>query len=234
MRQSIEQHGWDGAWYRRAYFDDGTPLGSASEHRMPDRLDLAELGGAVGHGVRREARGYAIGSVRASPCSPSMQQLVKRDASTHAIAGPALRHLRTLDPGYIRGYVPGVRENGGQYTHAAIWAAMAFAKLGDNERAWELLQHDQSGQPRSDPAGIATYKIEPYVVAADVYSVAPHVGRGGWSWYTGSAGWMYRLMLESLLGLRSVMVDGVEQHDKTIPLVDDRRDHSVAVMLQAR
>jgi cyclic beta-1,2-glucan synthetase len=107
-----------------------------------------------------------------------------------------------LDPGYIRGYVPGVRENGGQYTHAAIWASMAFAALGDNERAWELLSMINPVRHALSPAAIATYKAEPYVVAADVYAVAPHVGRGGWSWYTGSAGWMYRLMLESLLGLR--------------------------------
>ncbi len=98
--------------------------------------------------------------------------------------------------------MPGVRENGGQYTHAAIWTVMAFAELGDRERAWELCD-DQSDQPRAHAAGIATYKVEPYVVAADVYAVAPHTGRGGWTWYTGSAGWMYRLIVESLLGLRA-------------------------------
>ena len=107
----------------------------------------------------------------------------------------------TLDPGYIRGYVPGVRENGGQYTHGAIWAAMAFAALGDRERAWELMTMINPVNHAATPEGVATYKAEPYVIAADVYAVAPHTGRGGWSWYTGSAGWMYRLIVESLLGV---------------------------------
>ncbi len=106
-----------------------------------------------------------------------------------------------MNPGYIQGYVPGVRENGGQYTHAAVWAAMAFARLGDGQRAWELFSLiNPINHSRSSDA-VATYKVEPYVMAADVYSVAPHTGRGGWTWYTGSAGWMYRLIVESLLGL---------------------------------
>jgi cyclic beta-1,2-glucan synthetase len=107
-----------------------------------------------------------------------------------------------LEPGYIKGYVPGVRENGGQYTHAAIWAAMAFAAQGDAKRAWELLAMINPVNHGKSPEAIQTYKVEPYVVAADVYAVAPHTGRGGWTWYTGSAGWLYRLMVESLLGLR--------------------------------
>jgi len=107
-----------------------------------------------------------------------------------------------MDPGYIKGYVPGVRENGGQYTHAAIWTAMAFAALGDSRRAWELLAMINPVNHANSAAGVAIYKVEPYVVAADVYAVTPHAGRGGWSWYTGSAGWMYRLIVESLLGLR--------------------------------
>jgi len=106
-----------------------------------------------------------------------------------------------LNPGYIKGYVPGVRENGGQYTHAAIWAAMAFAALGD-QRAWELLAMINPVNHARSPEAVATYKVEPYVVAADVYAVSPHTGRGGWTWYTGSAGWLYRLIVESLLGLR--------------------------------
>ncbi|MFL6657438.1 MAG: GH36-type glycosyl hydrolase domain-containing protein, partial [Massilia sp.] len=106
-----------------------------------------------------------------------------------------------LNPGYIRGYVPGVRENGGQYTHAAIWTAMAFAKMGDTERAWELLRMINPVHHAATPAQAALYKVEPYVMAADVYAVSPHVGRGGWTWYTGSSGWMYRLIIESLLGV---------------------------------
>jgi cellobiose phosphorylase len=106
-----------------------------------------------------------------------------------------------MNPGYIKGYVPGVRENGGQYTHSAIWTVMAFARLGDHARAWELFALINPLNHADTAAKIATYKVEPYVVTADVYAVAPHIGRGGWSWYTGSAGWMYRLIVESLLGL---------------------------------
>jgi cellobiose phosphorylase len=107
-----------------------------------------------------------------------------------------------LDPGYIKGYVPGVRENGGQYTHAAIWAAMAFAAQGDSRRAWEITTLINPANHAKSKEAIAVYKVEPYVMAADVYAVSPHTGRGGWTWYTGSAGWMYRLIVESLLGLR--------------------------------
>ena len=128
-------------------------------------------------------------------------RLVRRDASLIQLFDPPF-DKSSLDPGYIKGYLPGVRENGGQYTHAAIWTAMAFAALGDRSRAWELLSLINPINHGSTPPGIAKYKVEPYVIAADVYAVAPHVGRGGWTWYTGSAGWMYRLITESLLGLR--------------------------------
>ena len=129
------------------------------------------------------------------------KRLVRRDSGLIQLLDPPFDNSE-LDPGYIRGYVPGVRENGGQYTHGAIWTAMAFAALGDSQRAWELTSMINPLNHAQDAAGVATYKVEPYVIAADVYSVPPHVGRGGWSWYTGSAGWMYRLIVESLLGLR--------------------------------
>jgi len=128
------------------------------------------------------------------------ERLVRRDHNLIQLLDPPFDRS-SLDPGYIRGYVPGVRENGGQYTHGAIWTAMAFAALGDRERAWELTTMINPVNHALAPVGVATYKVEPYVVAADVYAVAPHAGRGGWSWYTGSAGWMYRLIVESLLGL---------------------------------
>jgi cellobiose phosphorylase len=128
-------------------------------------------------------------------------RLVRRDLGLIQLLDPPF-DTSALNPGYIKGYVPGVRENGGQYTHAAIWAAMAFAALGDSTRAWELFSMINPINHGRSPQGIATYKVEPYVVAADVYAVSPHSGRGGWSWYSGSAGWMYRLILESLLGLR--------------------------------
>jgi cyclic beta-1,2-glucan synthetase len=127
-------------------------------------------------------------------------RLVRRDAGLIQLLDPPF-DKGVLDPGYIRGYVPGVRENGGQYTHAAIWTAMAFARLGDAERAWELTRMINPVSHASTPEDCAIYKAEPYVMAADIYAVAPHVGRGGWSWYTGSAGWMYRLIVESLLGV---------------------------------
>jgi cellobiose phosphorylase len=192
LRGNIEAHGWDGAWYRRAYFDDGTPLGSAANAEC--QIDSIAQSWSVLSGV---------GSLdRARRAMASLdKRLVRRDHALVQLLDPPFDHS-DQDPGYIRGYVPGVRENGGQYTHAAIWAAMAFAALGENARAWELLGminplHHGESRDRT-----AVYKVEPYVVAADVYAVAPHTGRGGWTWYTGSAGWLYRLILESLLGLR--------------------------------
>ncbi len=168
LRQNLEQHGWDGEWYRRAYFDDGTPLGSASNAECQIDSHLAELGGAVRRGRCRSARARPWRRWTSAWCAAS-------DALIQLLDPPFDKS--DLDPGYIKGYVPGVRENGGQYTHAAIWAAMAFAALGDSRRAWELSDHDQPGEPRrTSPEAIATYKVEPYVVAADVYALAPHTG----------------------------------------------------------
>jgi cyclic beta-1,2-glucan synthetase len=196
LRQNIEQHGWDGEWYRRAYFDDGTPLGSA--RNVECRIDSISQSWSVlceaGDGAADRAR-----SLRAM--NAVYERLVRRDDALIQLLDPPFDQS-SLDPGYIRGYVPGVRENGGQYTHGAVWAAMAFAALGEHERAWELLTLINPVNHALSPSAVATYKVEPYVVTADVYAVAPHTGRGGWSWYTGSAGWMYRLIIESLLGLR--------------------------------
>lgn len=129
------------------------------------------------------------------------KHLVRRDHALIQLLDPPF-DKSALNPGYIKGYVPGVRENGGQYTHGAIWAAMAFAALGDSGRAWELLTMINPVNHGGSAKGIGTYKVEPYVVMADVYAVPPHTGRGGWTWYTGAAGWMYRLIVESFLGLR--------------------------------
>ncbi|MCK2089182.1 cyclic beta 1-2 glucan synthetase [Thauera aromatica] len=192
LRRRIEAQGWDGEWYRRAWFDDGTPLGSAANAEC--RIDSISQSWSVLSGAGDDARSRT--AMRAVDA-----HLVRREDGIVQLLGPPF-DTSELDPGYIRGYLPGVRENGGQYTHGAIWAAMALAELGEGERAWELLRIiNPVNHARSAP-GVATYKIEPYVVAADVYALAPHVGRGGWSWYTGSAGWMYRLVTESLLGLR--------------------------------
>ena len=192
LRIALELHGWDGAWYRRAYYDDGTPLGSAPNTEC--RIDsIAQSWSVLSGAARPERQLQAMNSLD--------QHLVRRDARLVQLLDPPF-DKSPHDPGYIKGYVPGVRENGGQYTHAAIWATMAFAELGDSARAWELLRMINPLSHTRDAAEIDVYKVEPYVVSADVYAVEPHVGRGGWSWYTGSAGWMYRLIVESLLGLR--------------------------------
>ncbi|MCA1788310.1 MAG: cyclic beta 1-2 glucan synthetase, partial [Thioalkalivibrio sp.] len=259
LRGNIESHGWDGGWYLRAYFDDGSPLGSSTNQEC--QIDSIAQSWSVLSGAGEPGRARtAMAAVD--------QRLVRREHGLIQLFDPPFDRS-TLNPGYIKGYVPGVRENGGQYTHAAIWAAMAFARLGDGLHAWDLMDLINPVHHGRTPTEIATYKVEPYVVAADVYAVPPHVGRGGWTWYTGSAGWMYRLMVESLLGLRlevdrlrlapclpegwegftlhyrfgetvyhitvrqapagqgavRVSLDGVEQDDRSIPLVDDRKDH---------
>ena len=192
LRQSLEENGWDGEWYRRAYFDDGSPLGSALNPEC--QIDSIAQSWSVlsGAGDARRSR-MAMNALD--------KYLIDRHSGLIELLAPPF-DKSDLDPGYIRGYVPGVRENGGQYTHAAIWAAMAFAAMGDSARAWELFGIINPVNHSLSSEGAAIYKVEPYVMAADVYAVAPHAGRGGWTWYTGSAGWMYRPIMESLLGLR--------------------------------
>ncbi len=192
LRGNLEAHGWDGEWYLRAFFDDGSPLGSS--HNPECRIDSIPQSWAVLSGAA-DPEHSAMGMEAVD------KLLVQRDHNLIQVLAPPFDRS-AMDPGYIKGYVPGVRENGGQYTHAAIWAAMAFASLGDRDRAWELMAMINPVNHARSLEAVATYKAEPYVVAADVYAVSPHIGRGGWSWYTGSAGWMYRLILESLLGLR--------------------------------
>lgn len=192
LRDALETHAWDGAWYRRAWFDDGTPLGSSASAEC--RIDSLSQSWSVLSGAASPAR-------RQQAMEAMYAQLVDADAQVVKLLAPPF-DLSGNDPGYIRGYVPGVRENGGQYTHAAVWAAMAFAQLGDHQRAWELAGIINPIGHARDAAAVQRYKVEPYVLSADVYAVAPHEGRGGWSWYTGAAGWMYRLLTESLLGLQ--------------------------------
>ena len=267
LRAAIDRHAWDGEWYLRAYFDDGTPLGSASNAEC--RIDSIAQSWSVLSGAGDPARSrQALESLD--------RHLVRRKERVVRLLDPPFDRS-DLEPGYIRGYVPGVRENGGQYTHAAIWAAMAFAAAGDARRAWEVFTLINPVNHALTPTDADTYKVEPYVVAADVYAAPAHLGRGGWTWYTGSAGWMYRLVLESLLGLRlevdrlrfeprfpatwpsyvvhyryretpyrilvtrrpveqadeqravTVVVDGAEQPDGRVPLVDDRRLREVEV-----
>jgi cyclic beta-1,2-glucan synthetase len=195
LTSNIEANAWDGAWYRRAYFDDGQPLGSATN--LECQIDSIPQSWSVLSGAANAER-----SRRAMAAVDD--RLVRRDASLIQLFDPPF-DKSALDPGYIKGYLPGVRENGGQYTHAAIWTAMAFAALQDRAKAWDLLSLINPVNHAATGPGMATYKVEPYVIAADVYAVAPHTGRGGWTWYTGSAGWMYRLITESLLGLQLVV-----------------------------
>jgi cellobiose phosphorylase len=191
LKGSIETNGWDGDWYRRAYFDDGTPLGS----KQNDECQIDSI-----------SQSWAVISKSGDPARASQamhsvnNRLVQRDAQFIKLLDPAFDQSN-LEPGYIKGYVPGVRENGGQYTHAAIWATMAFAMQGENERAWELFGMLNPINHASTAEQVNTYKVEPYVMSADIYAAEPHTGRGGWTWYTGAAGWMYRLTLETLLGV---------------------------------
>ena len=190
--QRIEAAAWDGQWYQRGWFDDGSPLGTAANTEC--QIDSIAQSWAVLSGAASTQRARAA-------MDAVDQQLVQRDAQLIQLLQPPFDASHP-SPGYIQGYVPGVRENGGQYTHAAVWVAMAFAALGDAERAWEMLGLLNPAHHGDSAAAVARYKVEPYVVAGDVYALAPHTGRGGWSWYTGSAGWMYQLLTESLLGLR--------------------------------
>jgi cyclic beta-1,2-glucan synthetase len=276
LRSNIESHAWDGGWYRRAFFDDGTPLGSSDNEEC--QIDSISQSWAVisGGGDPRRAR-QAMAAVD--------KRLVRRDARLIQLLSPPF-DKSGQEPGYIKGYVPGVRENGGQYTHAAIWTTMAFAMQGDRERAWELFAMINPINHGSQPDEIERYKVEPYVMCADIYAAPPHTSRGGWTWYTGAAGWMYRLAVETLLGLHlevdhlriapcipahwasykihyryretvyhiaikrvdkeseqlicvtvdgvavhEVCMDGAEQLQAMIPLVDDRREHYVEVDL---
>ena len=192
LKAALELKAWDGEWYRRAYFDDGTPLGSAMNAEC--RIDSIAQSWGVICGAADRARGArAMAAVE--------KHLVRHSDGLVLLFTPPFDHA-SPDPGYIRGYLPGVRENGGQYTHAAIWSVLAFAALGDGDKASELFSLLNPINHARTRAGVYRYKVEPYVVAADVYSEPPHVGRGGWTWYTGSAGWMYRAGIEWILGFR--------------------------------
>ncbi|MES2320435.1 MAG: glucoamylase family protein [Pseudomonadota bacterium] len=261
LARNVEEHAWDGQWYRRAYFDDGTPLGSHTNDEC--QIDsISQSWGVLSGAANPERTASAMKAVD--------ERLVRRDYGLVQLLDPPFDD-GVLNPGYIRGYVPGVRENGGQYTHAAIWTAMAFARMGDSERAWELLRMINPVQHGATPRDAALYKVEPYVVAADVYAVSPHVGRGGWTWYTGSSGWMYRLIVESLLGVSlagdrltlephlpadwpgfeldyryrntiytmsvsvgegGLEVDGVRQDGNVIVMKDDARAHQVKLQVR--
>ena len=264
LSERIDAGAWDGRWYLRAFFDDGRPLGSSQNSHC--QIDLLPQAWAVISGAADPHRAQQA-------LETSLERLVDPRAAIIRLFEPPFDGTE-MDPGYIRGYVPGVRENGGQYTHAAIWAVMAVARLGNAQEAWRLFSLLNPIRHADSPERASTYKVEPYVVAADVYSAKGHEGRGGWTWYTGSAGWMYRLLVEDLLGLRlevdtltflpllpaewneytlhyryrntlyhirvvkmseratqvhRVVLDGIEQHDRSIHLVDDGKEHPAVV-----
>ncbi|MEK6280234.1 MAG: glucoamylase family protein [Acidobacteriota bacterium] len=192
LRKALAEKGWDGDWYRRAYFDDGTPLGSVQNAEC--RIDsIVQSWSVISGGAESYRAVRAMAAVE--------EYLIRRGDGLVILFTPPFDKGK-LDPGYIKGYVPGVRENGGQYTHAALWTLIAFAILGDGERAGELFSLLNPVNHSSTRAGLHKYKVEPYVAVGDVYAVPPHTGRGGWTWYTGSAGWMYRAGLESILGFK--------------------------------
>ncbi len=192
IAEALEEKGWDGSWYRRAYFDDGTPLGSAENSECI--IDsLAQSWSVISDAAREDRKKEAMKSVE--------HYLVRRDTGLILLFTPPFDNS-DLEPGYIKGYVPGVRENGGQYTHAAAWVIKAFALMGDGDKAWELFNLINPVNHARTPIECATYKVEPYVAAADVYAVSPHEGRGGWTWYTGAAGWLYRVAVEYILGMK--------------------------------
>ena len=192
LEASLDREAWDGEWYRRAFFDDGTPLGSHANDEC--RIDSISQSWAVlsGAGNRDRAR---------QGMASAESQLVLREERLQLLLAPPFDRT-PLDPGYIKGYPPGIRENGGQYTHAAAWSVMAFAELGDGDRAVDLFRSLNPIHHGDSPEKVSRYRVEPYAVAADIYSQPPHVGRGGWTWYTGSAGWLYRAGLEWILGFR--------------------------------
>jgi cyclic beta-1,2-glucan synthetase len=192
IKTATEREAWDGDWYRRAYFDDGTPLGSVINSEC--RIDSIAQSWAV---ISRAAE-----PARAARAMEAVDKyLVRRDEKLSLLFSPPFDHPQR-DPGYIKGYPPGIRENGGQYTHAAAWTALAFAMQGDGDKAAELISMLNPIHHADNPTGMHRYRVEPYVICADIYSMPPHAGRGGWTWYTGSAGWVYRTALEWLLGFR--------------------------------
>jgi cellobiose phosphorylase len=192
LLKAVEEHAWDGGWYTRAYFDDGTVLGSI--HNVDCKIDsIAQSWSVLSGGGEAERTRKAMQSLE--------DYLVNRDEGLIKLLTPPFDKGKS-EPGYIKGYVPGVRENGGQYTHAAAWAIIAFAKLGGGDKALALYDLINPIHHTSSYRGYVKYKTEPYALPADVYAAWPHMGRGGWSWYTGAAGWLYRAGLESILGIQ--------------------------------
>jgi cyclic beta-1,2-glucan synthetase len=190
LRDAVEKSAWDGAWYCRAFFDDGSPLGSQTNDEC--RIDSLTQSWAVIAGGPETRSREALAS--------AVQQLVPADTDLILLFTPPFDHT-AMDPGYVKGYLPGVRENGGQYSHAAMWIVQAAAMSGDGALAMKLFDRLNPIHHSDTPEKSQRYKVEPYVIAADVYANSQHLGRGGWTWYSGAAGWMYRVAIENMLGI---------------------------------
>ena len=192
LAEQLESEAWDGQWYKRAYFDDGTPLGSSQNKE--DTIDSLPQSWAVISGAGDPKRAQeALQNVE--------KQMIKPNEKMVLLLTPPFNTMEP-DPGYIKGYPPGVRENGGQYTHGSLWVPMAFARLGEGDKAYHTIRMMQPMSHTETKEAVDKYKVEPYVVVADIYSLPTKLGQGGWSWYTGAAGWMYRVYLEEILGLK--------------------------------
>ncbi|NRZ85203.1 cellobiose phosphorylase [Clostridium beijerinckii] len=227
IRDNLEKNAWDGGWYRRAYFDDGTPLGSRENPEC--RIDSLAQSWAIISGAGQKER-----SIEAMEAVDN--NLVKKDKGMILLLAPPFSNSK-LEPGYIKGYVPGVRENGGQYTHAAVWVILALTKLGLGDKAVNYFNMINPINHAKTELECMTYKVEPYVMAADVYIKEPHAGRGGWSWYTGASGWMYRVGVENILGLRKVQDKGYAinpcipkaWNEFEIKITNEKEDYTIKV-----
>jgi cyclic beta-1,2-glucan synthetase len=204
LHRALEAGAWDGRWYRRGYYDDGGPLGSASRDEC--QIDSVAQSWAVFAGADPDRLRTAMAEVS--------RRLVRAGDGLLLLLTPAFDRS-AQDPGYIKGYPPGIRENGGQYTHAAVWAVWAFAAIGEHDLAARLFRQLLPIAHTETAAAVRRYRVEPFALAADIYGVEPHVGRGGWTWYTGSAGWAYRFGWEELLGVREI--DGAWRFSPALP-----------------
>ena len=227
IKENLEKNAWDGGWYRRAYFDDGTPLGSRENPEC--QIDSLAQSWAIISGAGSKSR--AIEAMEAVD-----KNLVKKDKGMILLLAPPFSNSK-LEPGYIKGYVPGVRENGGQYTHAAVWVILALTKLGLGDKATKYFNMINPINHTKTELECMTYKVEPYVMAADVYIKEPHAGRGGWSWYTGASGWMYRVGVEDILGLKRVKDKGYtinpcvpsDWKQYEIKITNEKEDYTIKV-----
>ncbi|NHL29863.1 glycosyl transferase, partial [Clostridium botulinum] len=246
IKENLEKNAWDGGWYRRAYFDDGTPLGSRGNPECQiDSLaqSWAIISGATKIKSNYNSNEYYVDTVekhseRAFEAMEAVDKnLVKKDKGLILLLAPPFSDS-CLEPGYIKGYVPGVRENGGQYTHAAVWVILALTKLGLGDKATKYYNMINPINHTKTEIECSIYKLEPYVMAADVYIKEPHGGRGGWSWYTGASGWMYRVGIEDILGLKRVEDKGYKinpcipklWNEFEMKIQNDKEDYTIKVI----